>query len=213
MKTLNETRGSRGGFSLIELLAVLVILSILMVFLIPRLGGAEDAVRSSKTEAFLARVGVALEEFEQDTGDYPASTFTKEQGTPPNGTNTGAEALFVNLWAEGFDGLGMSADNDLGNSDGDSSRSNLTTLGTRSLFELKDAWDNPIAYFHKNDYGKQQSYLCWDPETGEELPDNKVSALESEKTGRPYNPNKFQLISAGSDGIFGTDDDITNFQR
>lgn len=28
---------------------------------------------------------------------------------------------------------------------------------------------------------------------------------------RPYNPNKFILISAGWDGIFGTKDDITNF--
>ena len=29
----------------------------------------------------------------------------------------------------------------------------------------------------------------------------------------PYNVDSFILVSAGSDGEYGTDDDVTNFQR
>jgi hypothetical protein len=33
------------------------------------------------------------------------------------------------------------------------------------------------------------------------------------KSGRPYRPDSYILISAGYDGIYGTDDDIFNFEK
>ncbi|MBT5100445.1 MAG: hypothetical protein HOM77_00855, partial [Planctomycetes bacterium] len=37
-----------------------------------------------------------------------------------------------------------------------------------------------------------------------------VDALRNETTGDWQQPNRFQLISAGMDGFFGTEDDITH---
>ena len=39
-----------------------------------------------------------------------------------------------------------------------------------------------------------------------------VKARVSPKTGDPYRRQSFQLISAGPDGLFQTDDDIANFK-
>jgi prepilin-type N-terminal cleavage/methylation domain-containing protein len=38
------------------------------------------------------------------------------------------------------------------------------------------------------------------------------SAHEAAGTVRPYNPETFILLSAGADGIFGTEDDVSNFK-
>jgi len=38
------------------------------------------------------------------------------------------------------------------------------------------------------------------------------SAHETGRTVRPYNPETFILLSAGADGIFGTEDDVSNFK-
>ncbi len=202
----------RAGFTMIELLAVIIILTILMAYLVPKLVGSEESVARNKTRMFLAQIDTSLAEFEVEWGDYPSSTFTPEQGAPPNSTNVGGEALYLNLWREGSDGLGIDPDQYLANSDADSVRKKLTTLASRELFELRDHWDNPIAYFHRRDYGRQDTYLTFDPGTGEEIPDNKVMARVSEKTGRAYNYQKYQLISAGPDGRFGGEDDIVNFK-
>ena len=96
---------ARAGFTLIELLAVLVILSILMVFLVPKLMGAEDVVKAENTRNFLMQLKAVLSEYEAETGNYPSSSFQSEHGQPPNRTNLGAEALVVHLWSDGFDGL------------------------------------------------------------------------------------------------------------
>ena len=47
----------------------------------------------------------------------------------------------------------------------------------------------------------------------DEWVEQRVTAWINTQTGDPYRPDTFQLISAGSDGIFGTEDDITNFDR
>lgn len=66
------------------------------------------------------------------------------------------------------------------------------------------------AFFHDNDNnyntlpaGATQSFeqAIWNPKTG---------AVNSAQA-RPYNPKTFLLISAGNDGLYGTDDDLTNY--
>ena len=196
----------RAGFTLIELLAVLVILSILMVFLVPKLMGAEDVVKAENTRNFLMQLKAVLSEYEAETGNYPPSSFQSEHGQPPNRTNLGAEALVVHLWSDGFDGL-LLDDEHFVNTDLDDSPKRITTLGNAQLFELKDEWDNPIAYFHRQDYGRADTYITLDGKTGEEIP-NEVRASMNEQTDRYDNPKTYQLVSAGEDGHFGTEDDI-----
>ena len=211
-QTTRPRLGSRrSGFSLIEMLAVMVILSILLVFLAFRLGGMGESAKARMTETYLNEVGLAASEFEHETGDYPSSSWKSEWGAQPNKQNLGIEALCLTLWSESYGGTALSEDK-LDNTDGDRSKKSLTTHANRDLFELVDSWGNPIAYFHRRDYGREDVYLTIEEETAEWV-ESTVKAHTSPKTGSYYNPRGFQLISAGQDGIFDTEDDLTNFQR
>ena len=215
MKSEQRISPARAGFTLIELLAVILIVGILATVLISQLGGATEAANIQSTRGKLAILGSAMESYEYDKGDYPPSSFTDEQGVANDGVNVGIEAMVVAMWSDGYEAghkLDEEADR-LVNTDNDSSGKTLTDFGTRGLFELADAFGNPLAYFHRRDYEvKDRDYITFDLETGEEL-HSFPKAFFNEKTGRFYNRMSYQLISAGQDALFGTEDDITAFDR
>ena len=62
---------SKGAFTLIELLLVLVILSILAAIVVPRFAGKTEQARKTAAESQIATFGTALDSFEIDTGRYP----------------------------------------------------------------------------------------------------------------------------------------------
>jgi prepilin-type N-terminal cleavage/methylation domain-containing protein len=204
-------RGRAAGFSLIELLAVLVILSILIVFLVTRLGTVGDVAKEKVCESRLREIAAAISQYEHEFGSFPPSRFHEDWGPPPNDINLGAEALVLALWSPEWGGPGISEDL-LINTDGDSTKKPLSVLPTPDLKELRDPWDNPIAYIERSDYGRQLKYSVSSPETGEVF-DSTVRAALNPASGREHNPTSFQLISAGLDGQFGTEDDIGNFNK
>lgn len=199
-RTLNPTRA---GFTLIEMLAVILILSILMGVLLTSMFGARETANEQLTKARLTQIETALGNYEGDNGDYPPSHLDDALSGSGEAMNPGIEALVRTIFGPPHDGLGLS-DDLLINVDGDSFKG-------EQLFELADLWGNPIAYFRRTDYGKTQSYLTFDNQTGEEV-ENLVTARKHPTTGRWANRQSFQLISAGMDGRFGTDDDLGNFE-
>lgn len=203
-------RHSRAGFTLIELLAVIVILSILAWALVSNLGDATKSVEANATRVDMQEIGLALAEYNDDKGDFPRSKFTAEQGTPPNDVNIGSECLYLVLCAENAPGY-ETFDELLVNTDSDQLPRRITGFQVATLFELSDRWDNPIAYFHHSDYGREDLYATIDKD-GERI-ETVVRALKNDKLGRHYEPLSFQLISAGVDGTFGTEDDITSFKK
>lgn len=210
-RSLRNARAARAGFSMIEMMAVIVIILILMAFLLPRLGGMREAVQANATRAFLeGQVRAAIGQYENEFGAPPASAWDEKWGAQPNDTNLGSEILYLAIWSETLQGLGMD-EGRLHNTDQDSTIKSFTILGARELFELCDDWGNPIAYFHHRDYGRADRYKTFDVKTGEEL-ETMVRAREDPRTKSYHNPRGYQLISAGEDGRFGTEDDITNFR-
>jgi prepilin-type N-terminal cleavage/methylation domain-containing protein len=203
------TASNTGGFTLLELMAVIVILGILIAVLVPRLGQAKETVKEQQTRALLGQLDAALSEYENQFGDYPPSNFVEKWGTAPNNTNLGAETLVLSLWSPDWGGTSLSEDA-LVNTDNDQTKKPYAKLGKPALFEIADAWGNPIAYFHRRDYGRADRYATTSPETGEDL-DSSVTASMNPVTGTYYNPKKYQLISAGKDGVFGSSDDIVNW--
>jgi prepilin-type N-terminal cleavage/methylation domain-containing protein len=201
---------SRAGFTLIEILAVLVILGILIVILVPRLVGATDAAKIKLQRAEFVKLDAALSEYEHQFGDYPPSSFLEEWGTPPNDTNTGVEALVLSLWSPKWNGSGLPADH-LINNDDDRTKKPLAIFPKSDLFEIADQWGNPIAYFHRRDYARKDKYLTRENKSGEEQ-ETTVLARKDPVTGLYYNANRYQLISAGLDGVFETEDDIGNWE-
>ena len=200
------------GFTLLELLAVIVIIGILSTVLITQLGGAEDAARSSQARMLIKQIEQICNEYELEHGAYPPSRFTPEQGVPNDGENVGIEALVVALYSNGWEAGGHELDDEaFGNTDGDFSGRSLTDFGNRALNELLDPWGNPIAYLFRTDYGSDDRIYVTISEIGEELR-TPVLAVKDPVKGRYFKHSKFQLISAGADGVFNTEDDIANFE-
>jgi general secretion pathway protein G len=67
---------SGGGFTLIEILLVVVIIGILAAIVVPRLTGTREDANIAKAKQEMATFRDALARFELDTGKYP----TTEQG-------------------------------------------------------------------------------------------------------------------------------------
>jgi prepilin-type N-terminal cleavage/methylation domain-containing protein len=199
---------SRAAFTLIEMLAVLLILSLLMVVLVTQFADVLSSSKVRLTRTSMSNIALAIAEYESEYGDYPVSTPTQAWGPPPNQVNVGAECLVIALHSKGFKGGGGTLEELLVNTDADNSKARLTDFNTTELFELKDQWGNPIAYLHRADYGTPQNYLTMNPDTGVEE-ESAFRARPSKKTGLFINSDSFQLVSAGADGRFGTEDDVT----
>jgi len=78
----------------------------------------------------------------------------------------------------------------------------------REIFALGSVKDPAVQHRYAPDFV--------DPDTGETGPDLFYEAITNptmatDRFKKPYNPGTFILISAGWDGVFGTKDDVTNF--
>lgn len=74
LKQLNRTRIHRGhhrGFTLVELLLVLVILGILAAIVIPKFSGRTEQAKEQAAVTQISTFKTALDAFEVDTGGYP----------------------------------------------------------------------------------------------------------------------------------------------
>lgn len=207
--SLRARRAPRAGFTLIEILAVIVILALLAGALLTAYAPLTGSVEIETQRKDLLMISAAIESFENDEGDYPPSTFPTARLADGGGMNRGIECLVSYLWSDGREGLGLDADT-LVNTDGDRARQSVSDLGTRDLLEIVDQWNNPVAYIHNADYGGEFTYITWD-EQGQEI-ESVVRARQNPNTKSYYKRMGFQLISAGPDGLFDTDDDVTNFQ-
>lgn len=204
-------RGRQRGFTLIEILVVIAIIGILMFFLVTQFMPFLRRGEEYKTTAILEQMRTSIDLYEHAQGDFPPSDFAGVSSTSPNNINVGAESLVAALFSPSFPDK-RPDQKWLQNTDADRSEKPLTDLDSKDLFEICDAWGNPIAYFHNRDYGKTQTYRVSDSKTGD-WSDFEVQARRNEKQGNSFfNAQEFQLISAGADGKFGTDDDVTNFK-
>jgi len=70
---MNKQNAFRRGFTLIELMIVIVILGILMGTILPRLTGAQARARDTARKADLTNISQALEVYYGDKGEYPAA--------------------------------------------------------------------------------------------------------------------------------------------
>ena len=71
-----KSSGNERGFTLIELMVVIVILGILAGLIIPRIMGRPDEARAAKARMQIESLETALKLYKLDNGNYP----TTEQG-------------------------------------------------------------------------------------------------------------------------------------
>lgn len=88
--TCAASRSARlpGGFTLVEIMVVVVILGILAVLIVPRVVGRTDEARAVAAKQDVAAIMQALKLYRLDNGRYPtteqgiAALVTKPQGEP-----------------------------------------------------------------------------------------------------------------------------------
>ena len=93
---------SRLGFTLVEVLVVLVIITILLSLVLPAFNAIHEMAINMRQKAQFASIEVGLEGFKNDFGDYPESSYLNSYG----GAQKLAEAMV------GMDGFGVHEDTD-----------------------------------------------------------------------------------------------------
>lgn len=84
MVTHKKVYDRRGGFSLVEMLTVLVILAIVIAIVVPALGAARTAARRTATQAMLASLNTAILQFQIDQRRAPGYFSAKDMGGTAN---------------------------------------------------------------------------------------------------------------------------------
>jgi prepilin-type N-terminal cleavage/methylation domain-containing protein len=140
--------------------------------------------------------------------------FRQKKITRPSGSTTyvGTPVLYfkANRGARFFDRNGPTGSSNLGEWTYNYYDNDLADNGFYNLPNLKNPEDTTNDNLHHFDY----SYI--DPITnvnGIEYFYDYITNKKIESFDQAQNPEGFLLISAGRDGIYGTKDDITNFER
>lgn len=76
-------RNKKGGFSLLELLAVVTILGIIAAIIVPRVTISSDTAKQRVRDHHKATINSAVERYYVDTGSWPANDLT-DIGTDPD---------------------------------------------------------------------------------------------------------------------------------
>ncbi|CAN5167131.1 hypothetical protein BH24PSE2_BH24PSE2_14520 [soil metagenome] len=82
---------SNRGFSLVELLIVVIILAILAAIVVPQFADTTDDARASAIDSNVASMRSAIEVYRQQHGAYPSATAASG-GTCPAGSTAGTGA-------------------------------------------------------------------------------------------------------------------------
>ena len=201
------------GFTLVELLIVIGILALIATALLTNVMGATESANIAATRSLVAQLEQVAERYQTNKkfGDYPPDDFRdplKRIRVKGDSVNSGIESflIFVNR----KDGRTEFLDeNFFVNTDGDSASTTLGKLETNKKYEVKDAWGNPLAYFHFRHYDESQQYMTASEDEGQ----GEMQTVQAWKNaeGRLFQRGKFQIFSAGLDGEFNTPDDVATF--
>ena len=71
------------SFTLVELMLVVIIIGVLAAMIVPRLAGRSEQAKVARAKSDLAAIGLALDLYELDTGQYPATLEELVAKDPP----------------------------------------------------------------------------------------------------------------------------------
>ncbi|MCI0499559.1 MAG: type II secretion system GspH family protein [Planctomycetales bacterium] len=96
-----NTNIGQAGFTLVELLTTLAVIAVLLALMIPALSQVQKTAANVKQKCQFSAIGIALEAFRSDTGDYPLSVWDEAVYGKYSASQRLAEAVI------GQDGFGF----------------------------------------------------------------------------------------------------------
>ncbi|OHB76919.1 MAG: hypothetical protein A2Z34_01045 [Planctomycetes bacterium RBG_16_59_8] len=206
-------RRSAAGFTLIEILVVLLVISILASLVLVSVVSSVDTSRITSTRTMIEQLNASVGRYETIYRDFPPTSLRRRGIAMPNGVNTGIESLLVCLMSKEKGGPYYTpSEESLSNHDKDRLAKTPPDwyFGDADLREICDMWGQPFVYFHFRDYEKPENDIA-NYTFGEQSAVCKPQ--KSEKTKMHHRPGKFQIWSIGPNGENenGGGDDIPNW--
>lgn len=146
----SNLRVHRSGFTLIELMAVIVIIVILAGLVVGGLGYVNEKQARSKAQVQIALLSKSIEEYKLDNGQYPPTTNKAGAFTTAAGTST-SSILFDFLYFDSDrDSSGVPGDTDqkiyLPDLDPLTSKQGWTSGTASKTTKITDPWNNEYCY-------------------------------------------------------------------
>jgi prepilin-type N-terminal cleavage/methylation domain-containing protein len=240
---LATTPGShrRSGFTLVELLAVIMIIALLAGLLTPAVMRARNSARNAAIKAEIDMLHMAIMNYKNEYGSFPPAVSTATAGSPsakhiqrlfPRCTNVVYELgsrpvtpdVALNVWLLGYTGDPM-----------------LPITGAGGRKKLFDFDETRVVSYQYVPAGKKGSpYIYIDAASYGLVPYDMTNLatpgaqrvpvvplptataqdfgtaipVPTSPTPQPFfNADTFQILCAGQDEEFGTDDDLSNFWK
>ena len=191
----------RRGFTLIELLVVMGVIALLMSILVPVLGVVREQVRVHRVEATIQGISTALSMYRDAQGRYPPDEHPQ--------LSKSSQCLVYYLSGGS---IFYSADSPIDypwKHDLYNVASNMPGKGRKNFQRYYDFKSKYL-----QDYGGHEAPALVDPWSRRLIYNatGTASAYYGRYGGAKHGGKEYDLFSAGPDGRFGTEDDVTNWQ-
>jgi len=221
----------RGGFTLVELLAVIMIIALLAALVTPAVMRARNSARNAAIKAEIDMLHMAIMNYKNEYGSFPPAVSAAgpnsaagkhvqrlfPRSTPNPDLRTPGNAIVQ--WLTGY----TTVPTDPYGSVSGATRKKLFDFDTTRVttdYQYYPAGKKgaPYIYIDSASYlvsGSPPTVPTWSLTGGTYFPlrlPNAAGAL-NDPTQQAFNADTFQILCAGQDEEFGTDDDLSNFWR